>query len=186
MSETSKSSGLNKAKIADWAILAVIVSLLGWAAISTFHEAPLRQLVGEPAPAFKLKTRSGDVRGPVQYQGHVVLLDFWATWCNPCFRQMPILAEVEEQVGDELVVLPVNIDEPSANRKSAIDAFLKEAGTERDTLMDTGAVSGMYGVETIPALVLIDPDGIVRWTGSGVTARERLVAEVKAAGGGDE
>lgn len=185
MNEPSDSPKLNKTKLADWAMMAVVVSLLGWAAISTFRPSPLEQLVDNPAPAFKLKTRQGEVVGPADHEGKVVLLDFWATWCDPCFKQMPVLAEVEEEVGDQMVVLPVNVDDPSADRESAIDAFLEEAGTDRDTLLDTGTVANMYGVESIPALVIIGPDGVVRWTGAGVTARERIVAEVEAAQGGE-
>ncbi len=184
MSEQTKSRKLNRARIADWAMMAVVVSLLLWAAFSTFQPSPLEQLEGEPAPAFKLKTRSGEVVGPGDHDGEVVLLDFWATWCEPCFEQMPILETVLQERQD-LVMLRVNVDEPSADREAAIDSFLEEAGVDGDTLIDTGTVAAMYGVDTIPALVLIDPKGVVRWTSSGVTASERIVAEVDAASGGD-
>lgn len=185
MSESSTSPKLNRAKLADWAMMIVVGGLFLWAAVSTFQPSPMEKLVGNPAPEFKLKTRQGDVVGPGNYEGKIVLLDFWATWCQPCFKQMPIVAEVEEEVGDDLVVLPVNVDDPSVDRESAIDSFLEEAGTERDTLIDTGTVAAMYGVDSIPALVLIGPQGKVRWTGAGVTARDRIVAEVEAARGGD-
>ena len=138
-------------------------------------------LVGAEAPAFELRSRSGKTLGPGDFRGQTVVLDFWATWCTPCFRQMPKLARAVELVGDDVVVLSVNVDEAVADRDHKIDRFIESAKVDFDTLVDNGTAQQLYGVRTLPSLVVVGPDGVVRWAATGVHDTAELVEAIEGA-----
>lgn len=163
----------------DGAILAAIVGLVLWIVVGN-SGSRLDQLVGQPAPQFKLRTLSGAVTGTPDHAGKVVVLDFWATWCQPCFKQMPIIQNVVRDRND-VVLLPVNVDDPSATRRHAMDRFVRDAGLTADSLVDDGVVQQMYGVKTIPAIVIVDASGKITYASSGVHSARQLNKELDAA-----
>lgn len=176
---TQSAPRLNRARIVDGLILVAIVAVGLWVILGRSGNE-VHGLVGSPAPAFKLRTLDGAVTGPPDHQGKIVLLDFWATWCEPCRQQMPIIQELLDERGDSLVVLPINVDNPGPRRHGLMLRFLEDTGLRVDTLIDDGAVQAMYRVGSIPALVLIDPAGNVAYASSGVHSggeiRKRLAA----------
>jgi thiol-disulfide isomerase/thioredoxin len=96
-----------------------------------------------------------------QHRGQeIVLLDFWATWCGPCRRELPVLVEVAEQYRSRGVVLyAVNQGETP----DEIRRFLDQAKLAVTVALDTADTGGsVYGVEGIPTLVVIDKQGIVQ------------------------
>jgi len=118
-------------------------------------------MVGKPAPAFELAKLDGSEQTLAAHKGKdIVILDFWATWCGPCVRAMPVLEKVAGEYKDKNVVLyAVNLRED----KPKIEAFLKKQGLDVNVLMDKqGAVANKYGVRGIPQTVIIDPDGTVQ------------------------
>jgi len=69
---------------------------------------------GETAPDFSLKDLSGNMVSLKQYRGHIVLIDFWATWCFPCRKAIPELISLQNKYRDQkLVVLGISMDDPS-------------------------------------------------------------------------
>lgn len=126
-------------------------------------------LVGDKAPVFKLELLGGGMvdLAELSKQNKVVVLDFWATWCPPCRRGLPIIEKVsqgykEEQVG----VYAVNLREDAAT----IKPFLEKAGLKLTVALDTdGAIAEKYGVEGIPQTVLIGKDGTVQAVHVGFT-----------------
>lgn len=179
----SSRSAINR--ILDVAV-PVAVILLFVVAFFSANSKPIHGLVGEPAPPFKLPSRGGAAVSLDDFKGKVVLLDFWATWCEPCLRQMPRLAEAQEIIGPDLTVISVNVDEEVENRDGKIDAFMNTAKVDFDVLVDDGTAADLYRVESVPALVLVGPDGVVRYADSGVHETEVLVEKVQAVmeGGG--
>ena len=119
------------------------------------------------APNFKLQ----DVNGkPVQlsdYQGKPVVLDFWATWCQPCRDSIPGMAKLQKDYADKgLVILAISLD---GGAVEDVRAFQKEQGMNYPVLMGTEDVATQYGVRTIPMMIVIDKTGKIqkRFLGAG-------------------
>ncbi len=118
-------------------------------------------LIGKAAPEFELNLLDGGKLSLAKHKGkEVVLLDFWATWCGPCRKSLPILANVTEQFKDKgLVFYALNQRENA----EAIKDFLGKQTFKLTVALDAeGKVGEAYGVEGIPQTVLIDKDGTVR------------------------
>ena len=104
-----------------------------------------------------------------EYQGKVVFLNFWATWCGPCKSEMPEIQQLYEKYGlneEDLVVLgvanPVTEEAPGNADKSReeIEAFLEENGYTFPVVMDeTGQVLANYGISAFPTTFMIDAEG---------------------------
>lgn len=91
------------------------------------------------------------------YQGKVVVLDFWASWCVPCRRSFPWMNEMQHKYADEgLVVIAVNLD----NKVSDAEAFLQQYPAEFSIHYDhERQLARQYGVEAMPSSFLIGRDG---------------------------
>lgn len=89
-----------------------------------------------------------------------VLIDFWATWCGPCKRAIPHMNEWAEKYKDEMVVIGLSDETEDRVRK------LKDPVMEYYSAIDTKKTTkSTYKVTGIPHVVLVDPEGIVRWEG---------------------
>jgi len=123
--------------------------------------------VGDPAPAFTLPDFGGGQVGLSELRGRVVCLDFWATWCATCKTALPALEALARRPGFEDVrFLAVNIDRAG----EPADRFVAERlpGAKLTLLRDAGgALLARYGAEGMPALYLIDRDGVVRHVEAG-------------------
>jgi len=121
----------------------------------------LHPLFGKPAPSFKLELLDGgEFDLSQQKDKNIVILDFWATWCGPCRRVMPIMEEVANEYKDKGVILiAVNLME----RAQAIRSFLQEQGLHPTVALDKdGAVGNVYMTKFIPQTVIIGKDGIIQ------------------------
>lgn len=123
-------------------------------------EFPAYGLKGKPAPLFVLNLVGDGRVSLTALKGKVVILDFWATWCPPCRKGLPILAEIAKEYKDKGVEFyAVNCHEPT-NR---VREFLSQSGLSMTVALDTdGAVGKRYFVEGIPQTVVIDKTGVVR------------------------
>jgi thiol-disulfide isomerase/thioredoxin len=92
------------------------------------------------------------------FRGKVVLVDFWATWCGPCRREMPNVKALYEKHGDKgFEVVGVSLDQD----QEALAAYLEENEIPWDTLAGDGTqeLAGKYGVRAIPTMMLVDKEG---------------------------
>jgi thiol-disulfide isomerase/thioredoxin len=154
-----------------WVELGVFVGLLAGTLAAAAYVATLQQSARvparpfevvrvpapEPAPAFELRDLAGRRLGPDDLRGRVVLLTFWATWCEPCRVEMPAMMALERELGPKgLAVVAVNVKEPA----SRVEAFVKELGFTSAVLLDPrGEVSERYQVQALPTTYLLARDG---------------------------
>lgn len=138
--------------------------------------------VNRVAPEFNVPGLAGEPINLADYQGQVVLLNFWGTWCEPCKRELPALQQAHQRYGDEgLAVIGVNLtdDELAQGRDEAIiQAFLDQFGVTYPTALDIeGEVTNAYRVFPLPTSFFIDGEGRIRYVHIGeltfddVTAR---------------
>jgi len=116
--------------------------------------------VGDPAPNFQLQNLDGEPVALSNLKGKAVLLNFWATWCPPCRREMPYIQEIYDEWPEEwLVVLAINIGESA----SKVEEFMQRYGLSFPVLLDTKEkVAQGYNIRHIPTTFFIDKDGIIR------------------------
>lgn len=143
--------------------------LLGLAAATAQAEIPQPPLGHQlqpvdppiPAPDFTLPDMDDNKHSLADYRGKVVMLNFWATWCPPCRREMPSMDAVYQSLKDEgLMVLAVNEWEPADH----VFAFMGQLSVfpEFPILFDaSGSVAEAYAVSGLPTTLVIDAQGMV-------------------------
>ena len=115
-------------------------------------------VVGRPAPAFQLQSLAGGAVSLADYKGRPVIVNFWATWCEPCKQEMPAL-QAESDGTPDLVVLGVD------NVESAVKVrpFVDQLGLHFPILLDQdGSVVERYQVTGLPTTFFIDRAGVLR------------------------
>src|SRR6185312_16610496 len=96
-------------------------------------EQPLRDWKGKPTPPLALRDLAGKQVDLASLKGRVVLVNFWATWCEPCIAEMPSIQRLQARLGGKpFTVLAVNYGESSAK----VRAWLKKSGIALDVLLD--------------------------------------------------
>jgi thiol-disulfide isomerase/thioredoxin len=107
--------------------------------------------------------------------GKFVLVDFWATWCAPCRKTIPRLNELQRQFPDKLVVIGI-----SDESERIVRAF-KDPKIEYALAIDERKrMFKALRVEELPHVIVIDPQGIVRWEGFALADGDELTAKVMA------
>ena len=142
--------------------LAIRLLCLATLAAAPVLATPLDTLrPGAPAPAFQLNSNSGKTLSLGALRGQIVLVNFWASWCGPCRKEMPILEQLNRQYRNKGVTLiGVNVEPDSA----AATDWLKATPVSFPILFDVDSkVSKLYQVEGMPNTVILDRKGNVRY-----------------------
>jgi len=122
-------------------------------------------LLGKDAPVFTLPMLTGGDFDLSAEKGHVVVLDFWATWCGPCVRSLPGLVKLVDAFPAEKVRL-FGINQGEAPEQ--VKHFLEAHGLRLRVPMDADqGIGRKYGVDAIPRTIIIGPDGKVAWDQTG-------------------
>jgi peroxiredoxin len=117
---------------------------------------------GKPAPDFQLRDVANATHTLAQYKGKVVLVNFWATWCQPCMVEMPHLEAMHRELGPKgLVVLGISAD--AARDASKVKPLVTQKGITYPILLDpqTTVVSMFNPAKTMPFNVLVDRSGAI-------------------------
>ena len=140
----------------------------------------LRPWPGGPTPALKLADLDGRTRTLADYRGKVVILNFWATWCEPCREEMPSFNRLRQSLeGLPVELFAVNVGEGEAR----IAGFLAKVPLDFPVLLDRdAAASRAWKVRLMPTTFIIGADGRVRYTFAGAAdwADESVRAKVAA------
>lgn len=109
------------------------------------------------APGFTLKDLKGNQVALKNYKGRVVFLNFWATWCPPCRREMPSMERLYKQLKDrDFTMLAVDMQES----EKQVRAFISEFSLSFPALLDlNGDISSLYGIVGLPTTYIIDREG---------------------------
>ncbi|MDD5503523.1 MAG: TlpA disulfide reductase family protein [Candidatus Thermoplasmatota archaeon] len=129
-----------------------------------------------------LQLRNIDTSGAFKlsdYAGKVIVLDFMATWCGACKQEMPVLKEVYDRVGGNVVMISIDVDEESTeemkNFKSEYGADWTFASSEDDSPVQK------YQIEYIPKIVIINANFDVSFSYVGTLAKEKILDEIEKA-----
>ncbi|MET0284884.1 MAG: TlpA disulfide reductase family protein [Polyangiales bacterium] len=168
-------------KPSTWTSLLVTAMFVGLMYLRLSDKGPW---AGKAAPDFSLPIVGGE--GATQgdrvrlsdLQGKLVVLDFWASWCEPCRQSIPILNQVAKDLAKEGVhVYGINSESFAAQ---AVDRVGQRWGIGYPVLHDsTAEVMDKYDVSALPTLYLIDRQGVVRKSHAGAPSAERLIEEVR-------
>ena len=137
--------------------------------------------VGEPAPDFAL----ANARDPERvvrlsdFRGTPIVLNWYASWCGPCRREIPDFQKAYNALDGEVVFIGVNLQEDPERAVGLLDVFV----AKYPALLDVdGEVAAHYRLLGMPTTFFIDADGIVRASGAGLITEEVLVEELARIG----
>lgn len=132
----------------------------------------------DEAPVVEFETPGGDRASLADYEGQVILLNFWGTWCPPCRREIPDLVEVQKELGGQNATV-IGLAVASGSPSDVMD-FAREFEINYPIwLSGTGKVVEHYRVMGFPTTLLIDREGKVRKRYMGPQTAERLLADLR-------
>ena len=167
--------------------IAVLLPLL-FVGLADAGDMPIKPWTGASPPPFRLDDLQGSAVSLASLKGKVVLVNFWATWCEPCREEMPSLQKLRKRMEQRpFEVITINYGEA---RERAVD-FSTKLGLTLPVLLDPGKnTAEAWKVRGLPMTFLVDARGKVRyWTfgerdwndGPSVEIVERLLAEPRHA-----
>ena len=132
-------------------------------------------LIGDLRPDFMLGSNTGELVSSSDFEGKTILLNFWATWCEPCRKEMPMLMDLQRKHGSTgLQVVGIALD-----NQESVKSFVSTYGISYPILVgesDVFETSAAYGNTegVLPYSVLIDSEGIIRWKYAGVIKHDKI------------
>ena len=130
------------------------------------------------APQFELKDVNGRIVRLSNYQGKVVLINFWATWCPPCRAEMPELVRLQREHAKQGLQI-IGITYPP-ERKDRVRRFARSLKVNYPIILGTRQIKARFSSdETLPLTIVIDRDGKVTDIISGILLREEFDEKIK-------
>jgi len=140
-----------------------------------------------PAPAVSFVDLAGNPASLSEFNGKVVLVNLWATWCEPCLREMPSLERLQSRLGDKIVVVAISEDRGGSK---TVEPFVGKLGLKsvKIYLDPKSAVERAFKVQGLPTSFLIDREGRVlgRVEGAAEWDAPKLLGILKSFLGDDE
>ncbi len=123
---------------------------------------PLKPWTGGPAPALELPGVDGRLYRLADYRGSAVLVNFWATWCEPCREEMPSMERLRAAMeGKRFVLLAVNVGESARTAR----AFGEKLQLHFPLLLDRDTKAARsWSARVLPASFVLGPDGAIRYS----------------------
>jgi len=155
----------------------IIVTLaLTIAAVTAACAQPAKETKAEPVPApdFSIQDLQGNTLKLADYKGKVLVVNFWATWCPPCRKEIPDFVEAYKELKSEgLEILGLSVDEMTA---PALVEWTRKMGVNYPVALATPEIITAYEPgDFIPATIIIDRKGMIRFRQSELMTKETLV-----------
>lgn len=129
------------------------------------QQQPTSGVTNVKSPDWTMTDINGDPVKLSDLRGKIVVLDFWATWCGPCKRSMPLIDKyVREQKAEDVVVFSVNVWDRGTD--VALN-WWNQQNYSMGLLFGNRALTSAYGVQAIPHIVVIDAEGMIRQSQAG-------------------
>ncbi len=155
---------MNRSSRIAWAFIVASLGVQYWAHSLRAPSTTTPSLKkGSTAPALSLSDLDGNPVSLEQFRGQVVIVDFWATWCEPCRTEFTLLKKwLDDERGtgllDSVVTLAVN----SGEERAVVERYVEDNNIPfRVVLDEKGAVSKTYDIRALPTLLIIDREGNV-------------------------
>lgn len=115
--------------------------------------------ISGPMPALEGEWLNGEPLTPSSYRGKVTLVNFWATWCGPCRKEQPALQRLAEEYDGRVQFVGVNFRDDQASARE----YVREFGVSYQSVVDDGPLANEFSVPYLPATILIDRSGEMRY-----------------------
>jgi thiol-disulfide isomerase/thioredoxin len=137
--------------------------------------ASSRKLVGH----LEFLDASGEKRSLTEFNGKVVIVDVWATWCPPCRASLPEVAALQKRGGENFVVLPISVDRGGWQEVKPFLAANPQLGLEAYLPASPDALAPVGGIRSIPTTLVVDRHGRLRerWSGYYPGRAEKALTE---------
>lgn len=123
--------------------------------------------ISKPAPLWELPDAEGNLVRLEDQRGKIVILDFWATWCNPCLKTMPVLDRwLKDHPSADLEIFSINTWDNQVSRDQVI-SFMRDRGYAMTLLIGNNELPKAYGFSGIPYICVIDPAGKIAFEHTG-------------------
>jgi cytochrome c biogenesis protein CcmG/thiol:disulfide interchange protein DsbE len=146
--------------VTDRILLGLVLALgisLAWVVSGTLDDRIIK--VGDTAPDFKVVTETGRTISPANFGGKLLVLNFWASWCQPCLQEVPSLEVFQREFAPQgVVVLGVSVDKNEKLYHRFLDQFPVSFQVARDPSWD---IAANYGTFQLPETYIIDSSGKV-------------------------
>lgn len=139
--------------------LAAVIIYVFYTNLSDIKNSGSAIAAGDKAPDFQLTTLEGETVKLSDYRGQGVFLNFWATYCPPCKKEMPFMQNQYDLLKEKgVTILAVDVGEP----QSVVEKFAEKYGLTFPILLDSNQETmALYDVAAIPVSFLIDENGMV-------------------------
>ena len=115
--------------------------------------------VGDIAPDFRMQSAGGENTSLADVRGTPVILNFWASWCEPCVGELPLFEQIYEEQGKGIFLLCINLGDIPA----MVGEFMQAKDLVIPVMLDMqSSVGNKYNVTALPTTYFIDKDGIIR------------------------
>jgi peroxiredoxin len=150
------------------------------ASLLLFVDRPTTRFPSRPyqAPEFELLDLNGNQVHLSDFRGKAVVLNFWASWCAPCRRELPWLMDFQKEYGPRgLQIIGVSMD---GGGRDAIAPFVRRTGINYVVLLGDNHVSSLYGgLDVLPTTYYISPHGDVIAFVNGVISKSEIERDIK-------